>query len=211
MRRGSNNGITMTRGPIRVNRPIGGPPVGHNIGGRSRPAGDPDPPRRRADPSDERIDYADSPGPRTAVPGPSSSSGAPPRPSVRTAVRTALPPSLRARTDPGRRRRPGRPDRPTAAGAGTAGHRGPTPSGRRTTPPGLHTLLTSDDLSVDFTDFPFGGATRRDVTYYGAGCLADKVLAIELHSVPAGSTAPLRRPCAPRCDPIPDRTDTPRS
>ena len=58
MRRGSNNGITMTRGPIRVNRPIGGPPVGHNIGGRPRPAGDPGPPRRRADPSDERIDAA---------------------------------------------------------------------------------------------------------------------------------------------------------
>ena len=210
MRRGSNNGITMTRGPIRVNRPIGGPPVGHNIGGRPVPRGIP---VRPGAGRTHRMSASTppAPGPRTAVPRPSSSSGAPPRPSVRTAVRTALPPSPRARTDPGRRRRPGRPDRPTAAGAGTAGRRGPTPSGRRTTPPGLHTLLTSDDLSVDFTDSPFGGATRRDVTYYGAGCLADKVLAIELHSVPAGSTAPLRRPCAPRCDPIPDRTDTPRS
>ena len=40
MRRGRNNAITMGRGPARVNRPIGGPPVGQNIGGHPRPAGD---------------------------------------------------------------------------------------------------------------------------------------------------------------------------
>ena len=58
MRRGRNNGITMARGTPCVNRLIGGPPVGHNTGGRPRLTGDSGPLRRWVGPSDEHIDDA---------------------------------------------------------------------------------------------------------------------------------------------------------
>ena len=240
MRRGRSNGITMDRGPARVNRSIGGPPVGHNIGGHPRPAGDSGPLRRRVGPSDEHIDDATrgSPVRICQYPGRHPPPVHRPRlPDPRRAVSTVLPPSPRPGRDPAVAAAQGapaasspRPGRGPATGplrpdpgrqsfsssdpipGAPAGRRGSTSSDRRgRLRRKSRTPLTSDNSPADFTDSPSGDAMRRDVTYYGAGCLADKVLAIELHSVPAGSTAPLRRPCAPRCDPIPDRTDTPRS
>ena len=245
MRRGRSNGITMGRGPARVNRSIGGPPVGHNIGGHPRPAGDSGPLRRRVGPSDEHIDDATrgSPVRICQYPGRHPPPVHRPRlPDPRRAVSTVLPPSPRPGRDPAVAAAQGAPaaSSPRPGRGPGAGPR-PDPERRSSSPrsgaPILlrsperrpdtaestssrrrgrlrrkpRTPLTSDESPVDFTDSPSGDAMRRDVTYYDAGCLADKVLAIELHSIPAGSTAHLRRPCAPRCDPGPDRTDTPRS
>ena len=233
-----NNGITMGRATTRVNRSIGGPPVGQNIAPAPVAAAGYGPPRHWMVLSDERIDVAAA--------GRAGGSGARRRPTTRITARAgppiALPPLIVAaragpdaaplRFRPGGRprrhhRRAAPPPAPprTTSGPGSAGAPRPFRSDprhwpdaadrrRRSTensPSRTTAPLMSDDSSAGFTDFPSGDAVRRNVTYYGVGCLAERFVAIELHSIPAGSTAPLRRPCAPRCDPIPNRTDTPRS
>ena len=237
-----NNGITMGRATTRVNRPIGGPPVGQNIAPAPVAAAGYGPPRHWMVLSDERIDVAAagrgqhgrlrrSPstddadhGPRGATDRPSAAhrrgageagrgpSSLPPRRSSAEAPPTSGPAACAPADDLRTRERrrtaplPIRSDPRHWPDAADRRRRSTENSPSRTTAP-----LMSDDSSAGFTDFPSGDAVRRNVTYYGVGCLAERFVAIELHSIPAGSTAPLRRPCAPRCDPILNRTDTPRS
>ena len=232
-----NNGITMGRATTRVNRPIGGPPVGQNI------APPPSPRRVTARPGTGWSYRMSASTSLLRAAGRAGGSGARRRPTTRITARAGPPitlPTAHRRGAGGAGRGPSSlpPRRSSAEAPPTSGpaddlrtrerrRAAPLPirsdprhwpdaadrrrrstenSPSRTTAP-----LMSDDSSAGFTDFPSGDAVRRNVTYYGAGCLAERFVAIELHSIPAGSTAPLRRPCAPRCDPIPNRTDTPRS
>ena len=81
-----NNGITMGRATTRVNRPIGGPPVGQNIAPAPVAAAGYGPPRHWMVLSDERIDVAAA--------GRAGGSGARRRPTTRITARAGPPITL---------------------------------------------------------------------------------------------------------------------
>ena len=143
-----NNGITMGRATTRVNRPIGGPPVGQNIAPAPVAAAGYGPPRHWMVLSDERIDVAAAGrGPRGATDRPSHRSSSR-RGRGRTRPLFASAPEIvrggTADERPRRLRPRGRPPDPGAPAHRTpsdpirspalAGRRGPTPSEHREQP-----------------------------------------------------------------------------